>query len=983
MMTRRSHVNWVSIAAGLLGLAAFQATGCGSSGDDTQADVPLDGEAGDVPADGDVPTDGRTEDGETGPEWGDGTVDTDEQCDNGNDAAGDGCENDCTYTCEEATDDCPPEDHCEDLTHTCEAGCRADEGCSDPTPLCDVVLHYCVVCLGDTDCDPGMRCLDGACVMGCETAATCPVGNECCAEACTDVDVSPTNCGTCGNVCAAANGIAGCAAGECTVESCDTGWDDCDLLASNGCEIATAVDLANCGSCANVCPARPNADETCDLGVCGFTCLTGFEDCDTLVDTGCEVDTMTNVSNCSSCGNVCAVPANATPGCAGGVCGIGTCNTGFADCNVSAADGCEVNTLTDVLNCSTCGTVCPVPANAVPGCTAGACGFTCNTGFADCNLSAADGCEVDTRTDVANCSACGLSCPTPANATRTCNAGACGFTCNTGFGNCDGSAANGCEINLSTNPSNCGTCGNVCASGTCTAGVCVTGPANDTRAGAIIISLATPSTSLSADTTLAVNNTVGSCGCTSGRDVFYTFTLTAAEIVYADTVGATWDTSLFLQDSTGANIASAGMTGGATCNDDSGMGCSTGFQSMLAARLTAGTYYLVLSGCGSGVATIHFQHLPVGNGPLSQLTYSTTGASLTGTTSGTGTLSGGCCDPGPDNSYWFVTCPTFASQALLMTTCGGAAWDTDLEQRSATRATTTVCNDDSCGLQSRATGTLPAGAGLHTMSIDGCGDQGPYTLGYVFGACTSGNTLCAAGCRNLLTDNANCGSCGNVCTAGRVCSAGACVLPTTYTFTTGTAAFVDACTAPGSVRILAGADDAIGAAQTIPFTFYYYGTAYTAVRPSSNGYVLFGTTAGANDNSYWPTTTIPNAARPAPAAFTYNSDLYQRTTAGVCIATVGTAPNRRFVVETQDAAFCCGDAGAAHFTFEVILNEADNSIDYVYQTVTLGGGGAGYAYLVGTHNAAATLGSVYYWTAAGAPPATITSGTSLHVTPTP
>jgi hypothetical protein len=107
----------------------------------------------------------------------------------------------------------------------------------------------------------------------------------------------------------------------------------------------------------------------------------------------------------------------------------------------------------------------------------------------------------------------------------------------------------------------------------------------------------------------------GSCGCTSGNDVFYRFTLTAPELVYADTIGATWDTSLFLQSSTGTNLTSAGTTGGITCNDDYGL-CPTsgtgsiGRQSQIMARLGPGTYFLVLSGCSQGAAAIRFQHLP-------------------------------------------------------------------------------------------------------------------------------------------------------------------------------------------------------------------------------------------------------------------------------------------------------------------------------------------------------------------------------------
>lgn len=40
--------------------------------------------------------------------------------------------------------------------------------------------------------------------------------------------------------------------------------------------------------------------------------------------------------------------------------------------------------------------------------------------------------------------------------------------------------------------------------------------------------------------------------------------------------------------------------------------------------------------------------------------------------------------------------------------------------------------------------------------------------------CDGGTTACGDTCANLASDNANCGGCGNVCSAGKVCSNGAC-----------------------------------------------------------------------------------------------------------------------------------------------------------------------------------------------------------------
>ena len=54
----------------------------------------------------------------------------------------------------------------------------------------------------------------------------------------------------------------------------------------------------------------------------------------------------------------CAIGPIVIPACISGMCGLGACAIGFADCNNNPADGCEVNILNDVNNCGTCGHVC-------------------------------------------------------------------------------------------------------------------------------------------------------------------------------------------------------------------------------------------------------------------------------------------------------------------------------------------------------------------------------------------------------------------------------------------------------------------------------------------------------------------------------------------------------------------------------------------------------------------------------------------------
>ena len=101
--------------------------------------------------------------------------------------------------------------------------------------------------------------------------------------------------------------------------------------------------------------------------------------------------------------------------CTQGTCGV-ACAPGHADCNGDPADGCEVDTATDPGNCGACGTTCTAAGpNQSPACSAGQCAATCDTGFADCNGSANDGCETPLGT-LTDCTACGDSCGAVANA---------------------------------------------------------------------------------------------------------------------------------------------------------------------------------------------------------------------------------------------------------------------------------------------------------------------------------------------------------------------------------------------------------------------------------------------------------------------------------------------------------------------------------------------------------------------------------------
>lgn len=101
-------------------------------------------------------------------------------------------------------------------------------------------------------------------------------------------------------------------------------------------------------------------------------------------------------------------PVTSTPQCAAG--------------SKSCGDTCVSNALPDVgcaeAACSPCAVAHASAACSTEGnCAVGA----CQNGFGDCNLAAADGCEVDLTSTDASCGACGVACPS----TQVCRKSAC------------------------------------------------------------------------------------------------------------------------------------------------------------------------------------------------------------------------------------------------------------------------------------------------------------------------------------------------------------------------------------------------------------------------------------------------------------------------------------------------------------------------------------------------------------------------------
>ncbi|MBI5516132.1 MAG: hypothetical protein HY909_20275, partial [Deltaproteobacteria bacterium] len=256
---------------------------------------------------------------------------------------------------------------------TCRVSCPGTQvncggRCVDPTTdrnFCGA-SGACTGASAGATCAAGQVCMGGACVV------SCPAGQVNCGGRCVDPASDPRNCGASGACTGAGAGTTCgasqvCSGGRCTL-SCGAG-----LTACTGACVNTNNDPNFCGGCTTSCATRSNAARVCAAGTCAYVCSAGFGDCDLTATNGCEVTLGTDLTNCGRCGNACPPRANSTPTCATGACGF-TCNPGFADCNTSRDDGCETNTNTSAAHCGACGRTC------AGRCVSGSCLPVCNTG---------------------------------------------------------------------------------------------------------------------------------------------------------------------------------------------------------------------------------------------------------------------------------------------------------------------------------------------------------------------------------------------------------------------------------------------------------------------------------------------------------------------------------------------------------------------------------------------------------------------------
>jgi hypothetical protein len=143
----------------------------------------------------------------------------------------------------------------------------------------------------------------------------------------------------------------------------------------------------------------------------------------------------------------------------------------------------------------------------------------------------------------------------------------------------------------------------------------------------------------------------------------------------------------------------------------------------------------------------------------------------------------------------------------------------------------------------------------------------------------------------------------------------------------------------------------------IGFSFEFFGTIFNEVTITSNGYITFGASLS-SQNAPIPTTDIPNSFI-APFWDDLNPELNPNS--AIYYTTLGATPNRQFAVEWKDVPLEWDPD--SRLTFEVILFEESNEIQFHYYYMIDGSGGIGSGLVsgrsatIGIENSAGNAGS--------------------------
>ncbi|MGE5786088.1 MAG: S8 family serine peptidase, partial [Myxococcales bacterium] len=142
--------------------------------------------------------------------------------------------------------------------------------------------------------------------------------------------------------------------------------------------------------------------------------------------------------------------------------------------------------------------------------------------------------------------------------------------------------------------------------------------------------------------------------------------------------------------------------------------------------------------------------------------------------------------------------------------------------------------------------------------------------------------------------------------------------------------------------------EGVTAPVKLPFSFMMYGKRFENAIVGTAGYLSFSGAA-----AYWDNLPIPDPSEPNAAVFPFWDDNYMDGQSSAGTAVVGTAPNRKFVMEWRNVAVDF-DLNK-RITFELVLSEATGEVLFQYLDSDSTGNNA----TIGIENETGTIGHQY------------------------
>lgn len=199
---------------------------------------------------------------------------------------------------------------------------------------------------------PQNTCVDSRTLQAWASSGFCQEGsciyqsqNVPCAEGCSDgkcigAPCTGVKCDNPPGPCHESPGVCDENTGKCSYPTKAEG-DSC--TPSDPCISGGTCDAnQQCNGTALDCTRPHTSGGTCVQGSCqGFQCDSGYDNCDSDWDDGCETPVSDDVDNCGGCNKVCGSVAHATPSCSGGAC-VPKCTSPYKDCDKKYSNGCEI-----------------------------------------------------------------------------------------------------------------------------------------------------------------------------------------------------------------------------------------------------------------------------------------------------------------------------------------------------------------------------------------------------------------------------------------------------------------------------------------------------------------------------------------------------------------------------------------------------------------------------------------------------------------